>query len=144
MEARMNHVVGDIMTPNPRTVEATRSVQEAAAIMRDAGIGALVVLRDDQVHGILTDRDIVVRALAQERDPARTPVGEICSRELTTVRPTDPVEQATRLMRDKAVRRLPVVGEAGAVVGIVSLGDLAQERDPESVLGQISAAPPNA
>jgi CBS domain-containing protein len=80
--------------------------------------------------------------LAEGRDPARTTVGEICSRELTTLGPSDSVHDAVTIMRDKAIRRLPVV-DGGRPVGIVSLGDLAVERDPESVLGGISAAPPN-
>jgi CBS domain-containing protein len=110
--------------------------------MRDGNIGDVVVLEEDRIQGILTDRDIVVRALADGRDPARTTVGEICSRELTTLSPDDAIGDAERIMRDKAVRRLPVV-EGGRPVGIVSLGDLAVERNPESALGGISAAPPN-
>jgi CBS domain-containing protein len=139
----MDETVGDIMTRNPRLVDASQPLVNAATLMRDEGIGAVVVRDNDQVYGILTDRDIVVRALAEGRDPARTRIGEICSKELTTVRPTDPLEQAVELMRERTVRRLPVVDESGDVVGIVSLGDLALERDPDSVLGEISAAPPN-
>jgi CBS domain-containing protein len=110
--------------------------------MRDANIGDVIVLQDDQICGILTDRDIVVRAVAEGREPATTKVADICSQELTTVSPTDEVEEAVRLMREKAIRRLPVV-EGGKPVGIVSIGDLAVERDPHSALGRISAAPPN-
>jgi CBS domain-containing protein len=110
--------------------------------MRDGSIGDVVVLEDGQVRGILTDWDIVVRVLAEGRDPAGTTVGEICSRELTTLSPTNAIADAVAVMRDKAIRRLPVV-EGGRLVGMVSLGDLAVERDPESVLGGISAAPPN-
>ena len=110
--------------------------------MRDGNIGDVVVLEDGQVRGILTDRDIVIRALAEGMDPSRTTVGEVCSRELTTLSPTDSIAQAVSIMRDKAIRRLPVV-EGGRPVGIVSLGDLAVEREPDSALGGISAAPPN-
>jgi CBS domain-containing protein len=84
-----------------------------------------------------------VRIVAEGQDPAATTLAAICSHVLLTVTPTDSVEQALRLMRLHAVRRLPVV-EAGEAVGIVSLGDLAVERDPQSVLGKISAAPPDA
>jgi CBS domain-containing protein len=139
----MHHTVGDIMTRNPRLVDARQPLVNAATVMRDEGIGAVVVRDQGQVCGILTDRDIVVRALAEHRDPARTSIGEICSKELTTVRPTDPVQHAVELMRERTVRRLPVLDDSGEVVGIVSLGDLAVERDPDSVLGEISAAPPN-
>jgi CBS domain-containing protein len=139
----MDQTVGDIMTRNPRVVGADRPVVAAATLMRDEGIGAVVVTDSDQVYGILTDRDIVVRALAEGRDPARTRIGDVCSRELTTVRPTDPLQHALELMRERTVRRLPVLDESGEVVGILSLGDVALERDPDSVLGGISAAPPN-
>jgi len=101
------------------------------------------VVEDDRLCGILTDRDIVVRALAGGRDPATTKIRDMCSRDLTTVLPTDSVEQAMRLMRDKAIRRLPVIERDSEVVGIVSIGDLAAERDRHSVSGAISAAPPN-
>jgi CBS domain-containing protein len=139
----MDQTVGDIMTRNPRFLEASQPVVNAATLMRDEGIGAVVVNDSDQLYGILTDRDIVVRVLAEGRDPAGTRVGEICSKELTTVRPTDPLRHALELMRERTVRRLPVLDESGEVVGILSLGDIALEKDPASVLGEISAAPPN-
>jgi CBS domain-containing protein len=132
----------DIMTQNPVTVQSTDSIVAAARSMRDGNIGDVVVVERGQIQGILTDRDIVVRALAEGRDPASTTVGEICSRELATMSPSDSISDAVTMMRDKAIRRLPVV-DGGRPVGIVSLGDLAVERDPESALGGISAAPPN-
>jgi CBS domain-containing protein len=110
--------------------------------MRDANIGDIVVADDGQICGILTDRDVVVRAIAERRDPARTKLADICSRNLTTVSPADSLDHAVQLMRQKAIRRLPVV-ENGRVVGIVSIGDLALERDPTSALSDISAAPSN-
>ena len=138
----MAQYLREIMTQRPVTVETGDTVTAAARSMRDGNIGVVVVLESGQVQGVLTDRDIVVRALAEGRDPARTSVGEVCSRELTTLAPTDSIEDAVKIMRDKAIRRLPVV-EGGRPVGIVSLGDLAVDRDPASVLGGISAAPPN-
>jgi CBS domain-containing protein len=138
----MAQYLREIMTRNPVTVQTTDSIVAAARSMRDGNIGDVVVVERGEIQGILTDRDIVVRALAEGRDPARTTVGEICSRELTTLTPTDPIGDAVTIMRDRAIRRLPVV-EGGRPVGIVSLGDLAVERDPESTLGGISAAPPN-
>jgi CBS domain-containing protein len=138
----MARYLRDIMTQRPVTLQTTDTVIAAARSMRDGNIGDVVVLEAGQIQGILTDRDIVVRALAEGRDPARTTVGEICSRELTTLSPSDAIADAERLMRDKAIRRLPVV-EGGHPVGIVSLGDLAVEREPQSPLGGISAAPPN-
>ena len=138
----MPQTIHDVMTPRPVALSRTSSVQEAARTMRDAGVGAVIVLAQEQVCGIVTDRDIVLRVVAEERDMDRTTLGDICSHTLTTVAPTDSVEHAIDLMREKAVRRLPVV-EGGRAVGMVSLGDLAIERDPNSVLGEISAALPN-
>jgi CBS domain-containing protein len=138
----MARYLRDIMTQNPVTVQSNDSVVAAARSMRDGNIGDVVVVERGEIQGILTDRDSVVRALAEGRDPARTTVGEICSRELTTLSPSDAIGDAVTMMREKAIRRLPVVDD-GRPVGIVSLGDLAVERDPESALGGISAAPPN-
>jgi len=131
------------MTPEPKILEATASVMDAAELMRESDIGDVVVLEDDQLCGIVTDRDIVVRVLAEGSDPAMVTVGEICSRELTTIPPTASIGDAVRLFREKAIRRLPVVEEDGEVVGIVSIGDIAVARDRRSALGDISAAPPN-
>lgn len=134
--------IRDVMTPEPVTVAATTSLEQAARHMRDAGIGNVIVLEGEQITGILTDRDIVVRAVAEGWDPSQTPVGDVASRELTTISPDETVDAAVALMRERSIRRLPVV-ESGRPVGIVSLGDLALERDPDSCLGEISAAPPN-
>jgi CBS domain-containing protein len=139
----MDQSVRDVMTPNPCAISPSASVLDAAQLMRGNDIGDVVVLKEKRLFGILTDRDIVVRALAAKSDPETTPVSEICSRELTTIEPTASVEEAVRFMREKAIRRLPVVDETGDVIGIVSIGDLALERDPGSALADISAAPPN-
>jgi len=139
----MNDNIQDVMTDSPCAVNLTASIAAAARAMRENDIGDIIVLDGDRLYGILTDRDIVVRGLAEDKDPGTTAVGEICSREITTVRPTDSVGSAVRLMRERALRRLPVVDAGGIVVGIVSLGDLAVERDPRSALADISAAPPN-
>jgi CBS domain-containing protein len=134
--------LGEVMTRNPVTLDVNDTVIAAARSMRDANIGDVVVLENGAVRGVLTDRDIVVRGLAEGKNPAETLVGEVCSRELTMFAPTDAINDAVRIMREKAIRRLPVV-EDGRLVGIVSLGDLAVDREPQSVLGGISAAPPN-
>jgi CBS domain-containing protein len=141
-EGRMMTTIRDVMTPNPITLPIAASLIDAALAMRDADVGAVIVLDNGHICGIVTDRDIVVRALANGNYPATTTLGEICSRELATISSTDTPENAVRLMRQKAIRRLPVV-ENGRPVGIVSIGDLAVERDRQSVLGDISAAPAN-
>ena len=135
--------IGDVMTTNPQTLPESTTVREAAEAMRANDIGDVVVVDDNgKLSGILTDRDIVVRVVAEGRDPRTTRIGDIASRELTAVSPDDPVDRAVQLMRDKAIRRLPAV-DKGKPVGIVSIGDLALDRDPGSALADISAAPPN-
>jgi len=135
--------IQDVMTTNPETLPESTTVREAAEAMRANDIGDVVVVDDNgKLSGILTDRDIVVRVVAEGRDPRTTRIGDIASRDLTAVSPEDPVDRAVQLMRDKAIRRLPAV-DKGKPVGIVSIGDLALDRDPGSALADISAAPPN-
>ena len=135
--------IDDIMTRNVVTMRRNDPVMDAARIMRDADIGAVIVEDDDGgLYGILTDRDIVVRCLAEDKDPLHTPVGDICSKSTVTVTPQDSIDEAVRRMQENAVRRVPVL-EGNRPVGIVSIGDLAMERDPDSALGQLSSAPPN-
>jgi CBS domain-containing protein len=134
--------IRDVMTPNPTAMPAMATISDAARAMRDTDIGAIVVLNQNQVCGIVTDRDIVVRAIAEGREPSNTSLADICSQDITTLSPSDSVEDAKKLMADRAIRRIPVV-EGGRPVGIVSLGDLAVEGDEGSALEDISAAPPN-
>jgi CBS domain-containing protein len=138
----MTQSIREVMTRDVVTMPATATAAEAARKMRDGDIGDVVVLDERQVCGIVTDRDIVIRGIAEGRDPSTTKLADICSRDLTTVTPDADVSEAIRLMKAKALRRLPVV-EGNQPIGIVSLGDLAVERDPRSVLGEISTAPPN-
>ncbi|MFZ9886635.1 MAG: CBS domain-containing protein [Myxococcota bacterium] len=140
----MGHKVRDVMTRNPLTMLPKATMLEAATSMRDANIGDVLVVDGDSgpLRGILTDRDIVVRGLAEGLDPSRTTLDDLCSHRLVTISPDEEYENAVRVMREARVRRLPVM-ENGRAVGIVSLGDLAVWSDPHSVLGEISAAPPN-
>ena len=133
--------ISDVMTRDPATLDVMSTAADAALMMRERGIGDVLVTDGDQLRGIVTDRDIVVRAVAENRNPVGVTVGEICSDDVTTLTPNDSVSDAVKLMSARALRRLPVV-EDGRPVGIVSLGDLAVEQDRESALGQISAAPP--
>ncbi|MFF9282860.1 CBS domain-containing protein [Streptomyces griseosporeus] len=138
----MTQHVRDIMTADPVTVEPQASVTQVARIMRDEGLGAVLVTDGDDLRGLVTDRDLVVRALAEGGDPGQTTVAGACSDDLVTVGPDDELDVAIRLMREHSVRRIPVV-DHGHPVGIVSLGDAAMERDPGSALGDISVARPN-
>lgn len=137
----MAQSIREVMTTNPITLSASSAVTEAAQAMKQKDIGNVLVLRDSkEVGGILTDRDITIRVVAEGLDPAATKLDEICSSEIQTLTPNDSVEAAIKLMKDKAIRRLPVV-EGGKPVGIVSLGDLAVLGDGERVLEDISSAP---
>jgi CBS domain-containing protein len=138
----MASMIKDVMTADPTTVQTDASLFDVARTMRDHDIGDVLVVDGRQLRGLVTDRDLVVRGLAEQRDPGSTQVGELCSTDLVTVSPEDDTESAAVLMRDNAVRRLPVVVD-GEAVGIVTLGDLAIEEDPSSALADISDDPPN-
>ncbi|MFI9611808.1 CBS domain-containing protein [Streptomyces sp. NPDC052023] len=138
----MTQYVRDIMTSDPVTVEPQTSVAAVARIMRDEDLGAVLVTDGDHLRGLVTDRDLVVRSIADGGDADEITVAAACSDDLVTVRPDEELDHAVELMREHAVRRIPVIDEDHAV-GIVSLGDLAMERDPESALGDISVARPN-
>ncbi|MGI5187280.1 CBS domain-containing protein [Promicromonospora sp. CA-289599] len=133
--------VADVMTPAPTSVDATDTIEAAARAMTSGDVGALIVESGSRIVGIITDRDLVVRGLAEGRGLDAT-VGEIASEQLVTVGPGDPVATAVEVMRDAAVRRVPVI-DGDMAVGIVSIGDLAVERDPSSALADISEEPPN-
>ena len=135
--------VQDVMTTNVVFLPSETTLAEAARTMREQDIGDVVVADGPALTGLVTDRDIVVRAVAERFDPASTTIGEIVSRDLVTVRPDDSVQAAALLMRDNAVRRVLVCDDEKGLVGIVSIGDLAEQIDPESVLGGISKATPN-
>ena len=138
----MAQAIRELMIKDLVALPADASVEDASRHMKDRDIGDVIVLEDEDVAGILTDRDIVIRAIAEGRSPAETTIGEIASRDLATVSPDDTVETAIGIMRTQALRRVPVV-EAGKPIGIVSIGDLAVERDSDSALADISAAEPN-
>jgi CBS domain-containing protein len=138
----MARTVEEIMTTNPRTVNVDDTVLQAAQVMRDNDIGDVIVVEDGQVTGIVTDRDIAVRAAAEGRDLGSTTVGEIATTGVQAIEPDASVDDALRMMREHDIRRLPVV-KNGRPVGIVSLGDLAVEREPDSTLADISAAAPD-
>lgn len=138
----MPQSIREVMTSDPVQVPEEMSIIQVAEIMRDRDIGDVIVTNGSDVVGIVTDRDIVVRGLASGNGFEMLAVGDVASREIETVSPDDPVARAVELMSNRAIRRLPVV-DNGELVGVVSIGDLAMERDPESALAEISEAPPN-
>ena len=114
----------DCMTREPRTVQATQSINKAAEIMRDRDVGTVPVLSDSKLVGILTDRDIVVRGIAPHLDLESHQVQEIMSSDPQVASPDTAVEEVAKLMSDLKIRRLPIV-EDGMLIGLVSLGDIA-------------------
>jgi CBS domain-containing protein len=138
----MTRKVQEIMSAAPVCMAASESVSAAAKAMKDRGIGTVLVLSGRRLAGLVTERDIAIRVLAENRDPLTTRLGDICSTELAMLSPDDDVETAIRIVRDRAVRRLPVIAD-GTPVGVVSIGDLALDRDERSVLSEISAARSN-
>jgi len=131
----MGQAIRDVMTPDPVCVDPHSSAADAAKRMREVDSGAILVAEDGHLRGLLTDRDIVVRAIAE--------VQEICSTDIQALRADDDAERAVQLMRDRHVRRIPVVEGEDHPIGIVSIGDLALARDERSALADISGAPAN-
>jgi len=135
--------IQDIMTKDIHTVDANTPLSTVAKLMRDKRIGGVLVTEQDgTLCGIVTDRDIVVRADALAKPLDKTKVGDICSEELVKVAPDASLDEAVTIMRRHSIRRIPVVRD-GKPIGIVSIGDLARHKDPKSALAQISSAPPN-
>lgn len=134
--------VYEVMTTAVVTLPADATVIEAAQRMRDANIGNVLLVDGGHLTGMVTDRDLVVRVLANQLDPAKTRADEVCSSGLVSVEASTSVDEAVTIMRTSAVRRLPVV-EDGQPIGVVSIGDLAVNQDPKSALASISAAEPN-
>src|SRR3954468_22025267 len=139
----MAQKVSDIMTTALVMIRPSQSVTDAARAMRDNGIGAVLVADNGELLGIASDRDIVVRAVADGKDPARTPVAEVCSADVVTATPSEDAGEAVRRMREHGVRRIPVVEGGNRPVGILSIGDMAIERDEGSALADISVQTPN-
>ena len=135
--------VREVMSAAPDTVRPTDTVQEVARLMRTSDIGGVIVeTKKGRLLGIVTDRDLAIRAAAKGLDPTSTTVKDVFTPTVATTAPTDSVDGAIGLMRAKNVRRLPVV-ESGKAIGIVSLGDISVETEPDSLLADISSAAPD-
>ncbi|ALV32442.1 CBS domain-containing protein [Streptomyces sp. CdTB01] len=137
----MADFVREVMTPGVVAVRPDASLVEAAQLMRTQDIGDVLVADGQRIVGVLTDRDITVRAVAEGIDPLTVSARSVCTPDPVVVGPDDPVGTAVALMRTHAVRRLPVV-EDGMPVGVVSLADLAVAEDPDSALAAIGRAEP--
>lgn len=139
----MTRKMRDLMSPAPVCMASSESAAAAARAMKEHGTGTVLVLSDGRLSGLVTERDIMVRVLAENRDPLTTLVGDICSGKVAVLGPDDDVEQAVRLVRERAVRRIPVLAD-GAAVGMVCIGDLAPGQDEPSALTGLVAAWPSS
>jgi CBS domain-containing protein len=132
--------IRDAMTADPRSIGASASVVEAAQLMREKHIGSLPITDDEQLVGMITDRDITTRVVAEAADPKTTSVGDVSSRDLISVEPDNDLDEALQLMASHQVRRLPVV-ENGRLVGIVAQADIALTlRENEQKTGELVEA----
>ena len=134
--------VREVMSAAPETVDIETSIREAAEKMRVADIGNVIVTEDGQVRGILTDRDIAVRAVSEGRDPDAAKVGDIMTPSPVMIGPSESVKAAIDLMHQHDIRRLPVV-KSGRPVGVVALADVSMSPRVQPLLADISTAPPN-
>ncbi|MFC0029706.1 CBS domain-containing protein [Micromonospora chaiyaphumensis] len=136
--------VSDVMTKQVVYLPAETPLDEAARVMKESDIGDVVVTDGATLAGMLTDRDIVVRAVAERADPSTTTIGAIVTREVVMIEQHCTANEAAALMRERNIRRVLVCDNDRKLVGIVSLGDLAMQLDPNSALSDISEAAPNA
>ena len=140
----MGTKVHEVMTDRPRAVTSETTVSEAAQLMKSDDIGSLPILDGEQLAGMITDRDIVIRAIAEGKDPRGMPVREVASRELVTVHADEELSTALQLMASQQVRRLPVVDDDGRLVGILAQADVAmeaKEKDVGVMVEEISKSP---
>ena len=140
----MGPKVHEVMTDRPRAVTPETTISEVAQFMKNDEIGSLPILEGEQLTGMVTDRDIVIRAIAEGKDPRGMPVREVASRELVTVHADEDLSSALQLMASQQVRRLPVVDDDGRLVGILAQADVALEAKEKAVgemVEEISKSP---
>jgi len=137
----MGKTIREVMTSSPCTIDADKDIAYAAKMLRDEDVGVAPIVEGDQLVGVLTDRDIAIKVVAEGRDPQTTKVRDIASKDIVTIDPQQNLDEALRLMAQHQVRRLPVVEEDGKVVGIVAQADIALAGDDKKtgeVVEQIS------
>ena len=147
MASDKNRHVRDVMTPNPECVSERDSIRDVARIMKDKDTGVVPVVDGKRVIGLITDRDIVVRGIAEGRDLSNASVNELMTRGVRSVKEDTPLNEVLTLMGSAEIRRLPVVNGNDELVGIVSIGDIASQSNEDNRVGKavedISQAPPN-
>ena len=139
--------VRDVMTPNPQTVTQKDSIADVARIMKDQDTGIVPVVDGRKIIGMITDRDIVVRGIAEGKDIANASVSDVMTRQVRSVQEDTPINDVLQMMSSSEIRRVPVVNRNDEIVGIVSIGDIASDTNNDSKIGKalenISEAPPN-
>ena len=125
----MGQSIKDVMTSDPCTIDAEKPVAYAAKMMRDEDVGLAPIVEGDKLVGMLTDRDIAIRVVAEGKDPNQVTVREVASKQVVTIDPQQDLNEALRIMAKHQVRRLPVVEEDGRLVGVVAQADIAREGD---------------
>lgn len=132
----MGQSIKDVMSSDPCTIDADKPVAYAAKMMRDEDVGLAPIVEGDKLIGMLTDRDIAIRVVAEGRDPDQVTVREVASKQVVTIDPQQDLDEALRIMAKHQVRRLPVVEEDGRLVGVVAQADVARKGD-DSETGQL-------
>ena len=132
----MGQSIKDVMSSDPCTIDADKSVAYAAKMMRDEDVGLAPIVEGDKLIGMLTDRDIAIRVVAEGKDPDQVTVRQVASKQVVTVDPQQDLAEALRIMAKHQVRRLPVVEEDGRLVGVVAQADVAREGDDKET-GQL-------
>jgi CBS domain-containing protein len=125
----MGKTIRDVMTSNPCTIDADKDIVYAAKMLKDENVGVAPIVEGDQLIGVLTDRDIAIKVVAEGKDPQTTKVRDVASKDTVTIDPQQDLDEALRLMAQHQVRRLPVVEEDGKIVGIVAQADVALESN---------------
>lgn len=145
--AKETRQVRDVMTPNPQCVSEKDSIRDVARIMKDQDTGVVPVVDGKRIIGLITDRDIVVRGIAEGRELSSVKVNEIMSKSVRSVKEDTPLTEVLDLMSSAEIRRVPVVNGDNELIGIVSLGDIATNSTQDGRVGKtvesISEAPPN-
>lgn len=133
----MSRSIRELMTANPCAIDADKSVEYAAKMMRDEDVGFAPIVEGNRLIGTLTDRDIAVGVVAEGKDPRSTSVRDVASKQLVTIDQQESLEEALRLMAAHQVRRLPVVEEDGRLIGVVAQADVAREADAAATGGLV-------
>jgi CBS domain-containing protein len=139
-QLKMNRNCQDVMTKNPTTCGQTAPIVEAAKLMEREGVGSIPVCEDGRLVGIVTDRDIAMRVVAEGRDPRETTIEDVMTRDPESVSAEEPIARALEVMESRQVRRIPVIDAGGKLVGIIAQADIATRLGDDHATGEIVEA----